>query len=116
MKKSNTKLRLGGYLGCFFIGFIYFSFGFIQFLAMIKGTQIWFNIPWVISIIVSGFFAWVPIIGTIAGIKGAIDGWGWDPLFALILFLVPYTLYIIAIIFGGLIDFFKKIKSKHNNK
>jgi len=44
----------------------------------------------------------------IAGILGAAEGWGWDYIWAILLFTWPYLIYIILIFFMGAGNLFRK--------
>ena len=63
-------------LGCI-AALAYLGIGFVQLLATIKGIQISFDWPWILASFVSLIIAYIPIVGTVAGIKGATAGWGW---------------------------------------
>ena len=87
-------------LGCA-AALIYFGIGTIQLLATIKGIQIWTGMPWLISAFISMFVAYIPLVGTVAGIKGATDAWGWGFWSSVAFFCWPYVIYVLAIAVGG---------------
>jgi hypothetical protein len=71
--------------------------------------------------VIGGFIcfiiAWIPIIGTLAGIKGAMAGWGWKLWPALALFCGPYALYLFAIVCGGrLVDLWLNIRHRRRSQ
>lgn len=90
-------------LGCV-AAIVYLAIGFVQLLATIKGIQIWFNMPWILAAFLSSIIAYIPIVGTIAGIKGATAAWGWSLWPAIAFFCWPYALYFAAIAAGGVAD------------
>ncbi len=83
-------------LGCLFWGLI-IVIDIIQAFAIYAGlapTMGWFG-----ALLTAGATAWIPLIGTILAIYGAISAWGWEPLAAIALFAGPYIILIpIAII------------------
>ena len=87
---------------------VYFGIGFVQLLAMIKGLQLWFSIPWILAAVLSLVVAYIPVVGTIAGIKAATEAWGWDLWPAIAFFCGPYVLYIAAIAAGGVVDLLRR--------
>ncbi|HEX7344575.1 MAG TPA: hypothetical protein VF398_09935 [bacterium] len=99
-------------LGCLAI-IVYLTIGFVQLLATISGIQLWINMPWILVALISLIIAYIPIIGTIAGIKGATAVWGWDLWPAIALFCGPYVFYIIAIAVGGAADLLQRKKSEN---
>jgi len=54
-----------------------------------------FGIPTFFAFIVSFFITCIPLLGTIAGFKGAIDVWGWSFFEAGALFFGPFIILII---------------------
>ena len=83
---------------------VYLAIGLVQLLAIIKGIQLWTGASWVLAAFLSLLVAYIPIVGTIAGIKGATDTWGWDVWPAIAFFCWPYVLYFVAVAAGGVAD------------
>jgi len=69
--------------------------GIFQWFAIVAGLEIWFGIPTFFAFIVSFFITCIPLLGTIAGFKGAIDVWGWSFFEAGALFFGPFIILII---------------------
>jgi hypothetical protein len=90
-------------LGCA-AAIVYLAIGCVQILAIIEGIQIWLSAPWLLAAFLSMVIAYIPIVGTIAGVKGATAAWGWGLWPAITFFCWPYALYIIAIAAGGIAD------------
>jgi hypothetical protein len=90
-------------LGCV-AAIVYVGIGFIQLLATIKGIQILFSMPWILAAFLSSIIAYIPVIGTIAGIKGATAAWGWRLWPAIAFFCWPYVLYIATVAIAGVAD------------
>ncbi|MEX0353013.1 hypothetical protein CRONO_07125 [Cronobacter sakazakii] len=64
-------MRAIGYL-------LYTAVGLIQFSAIISGLESWWGLHWIIAGLVAFFIAYIPVLGTIVGIVGAIDVWHWE--------------------------------------
>ena len=62
--------------------------------------------------ILSGFIAYIPLIGTIAGFKGAMDVWGWDFMQAALLFFGPFVAIVVISILGGVLEKFSGNKDE----
>jgi hypothetical protein len=75
------------------IGIGYFVLGIVQWFAIIDGLEIWFGISGFFAFILSGIISYIPLVGTIAGFKGAIDVWGWSFLEAGALFFGPLLIF-----------------------
>ena len=82
----------------------YFGLGIIQWWATIDGLEYWFDISGFMAFILSGFIAYIPLIGTIAGFKGAMDVWGWDFMEAALLFFGPFGAIAVVAILGSIFD------------
>ena len=50
------------------------------------------------------FWMVLPLIGTIAGFKGAMDVWGWDFMEAALLFFGPFGAIVVVAILGSVFD------------
>lgn len=82
--------------------------GLLQLAAILSGILDWWGWPWPIAILVAMPVAYIPILGTIVGIMGAIKSFGWSPMFAILLFCWPYVLYIILMAGGGVSAIFSR--------
>lgn len=87
-------------IGCA-VFIVYLGIGLVQLLASINGIQLWFDWPWILAALVSLFVAYIPVVGTVAGIVGATAAWGWGLWPTIALFCSPYVLYVIAILTGA---------------
>jgi hypothetical protein len=94
-------------LGCLFYC-VYMLMGLLQLAAILSGILDWWGWPWPIAILVAMPVAYIPILGTIVGIMGAIKSFGWSPMFAILLFCWPYVLYIILMAGGGVSAIFSR--------
>jgi hypothetical protein len=89
MKPIKTTLIVLGVLS-------YVGLGIAQFFAIMEGLGTWLGVPWVISLVITFFLAYMPIIGTVTGIMGAIKGWGWTYPGAILFFCWPYGLALVV--------------------
>ena len=80
---------------------IYFALAINQFLALVTGVQE-AGVHWILSGIIALIVAPIPIFGTIGGIYGAIEGWGWPWTQAAALFVGP-LLFMFALVGVGMI-------------
>ena len=81
-------------------GIGYFVLGIVQWVATLDGLEIWFGISGFFAFILSGLISYIPLIGTIAGFKGAMDVWGWSFLEAGALFFGPFIFLILCALIG----------------
>ena len=95
-----------GKIGCIVYAFV----GLLQLAAVYGAVEDWWGVPWWIGMFISPIIAFTPIVGTIAGIMGAIKSFGWSPLFAILLFFWPYVLYLILFAGGGIAKLFSGIQ------
>ncbi len=77
-------------------GIGYFLLGIFQWSATMDGLVVWFGISGFFAFILSGLISYIPLIGTIAGFKGAMDVWGWSFLEAGALFFGPFIFLILC--------------------
>ena len=96
-------------LGCA-AALVYLGVGAVQVLAIIKGIQFWSGMPWIVSTFLSLIVAYIPVLGTIAGIKGAMSAWGWNLWPAVAFFCWPYALFLLAAAVGGIVDLMSRGK------
>ncbi|MEI7205015.1 hypothetical protein WCU66_08260 [Dickeya dianthicola] len=60
------------------IGFvIYFAIGLVQLFATMAGLESWWGLHWIIAGPVAFILAYIPLVGSIVGMVGAVDVWGW---------------------------------------
>jgi hypothetical protein len=97
------KNVLGSLSGSLFYG-IYLLMGLIQLASILGGIENWWGWPWWIAIFVATPLAYIPILGTILGIMGAIKSWGWMPLNAVLFYLWPLAAFLLYWV-GGMIYF-----------
>ena len=79
----------------------YIAIGFVQLFATLAGLELALGTPTFINLLIATFLAWIPIIGTITGMYGAIYAWEWWWGYAALLFLWPYALWLLSMAFVG---------------
>ena len=91
----------------FLLGYI--ALGLIQLVAVYAGLVDWLELNWFFAIIGASFVAYIPIVGTVLGILGAMNAWDWPFIMAAGLMLGPI---LIAVIFTISFLFIEKVFSK----
>lgn len=82
------------------IGFlVYIAIGLVQLLATMAGLESWWGLHWAIAGPVAFIIAYIPLLGSIVGMVGAVDAWGWEWWQAGALF---FGGLIITFVFGGM--------------
>ena len=80
--------------------FSYVVVGIMQIVASIDGILYFFGLHWIFALLAAVVLVFIPVIGPIAGVYGAVAAWGWSIWSALLLFFWPYVLYLILIALG----------------
>ncbi|WP_227136745.1 hypothetical protein [Kosakonia radicincitans] len=82
-----------------FIGMVlFFLVGIIQFFAILNGLESWWGLHWIIAGPVAFIVAYIPILGAVVGMVGAVDVWRWEWWQAALLFFGGLLL---PLIMGG---------------
>lgn len=85
------------------IGFIvYIVVGLFQLAAIMAGLESWWGLHWVIAAPVAFVVSYIPFVGAIVGMIGAVDVWRWEWWQAGLLF---FGGIIFAIVCGGMSSF-----------
>lgn len=74
---------------------IYFGMGLFQLAAIASAFEEWTNLPFIITFIPAILLAYIPVIGVIVGIMGAVQAWGWSLTASIGLFVAPYIIGVI---------------------
>ncbi|EAS6634648.1 hypothetical protein SC911_002219 [Salmonella enterica] len=77
---------------------VFFVVGLFQMAAIGAGIEYWTGWPAFVSIIIGLTITYIPLVGQIAGIVGAVNGWGWEWWQASLLFFGGLLL---PIVLGG---------------
>lgn len=110
--QTNLDIGSSNFIGLLagFIPLIYFGIGLLQLAAIQSGIIDWWGWHWLIAIIVALPIAYIPVVGTVVGIMGAIKSWGWSPILSILLFGWPYVLFAIILVGGGVSEIFSKLR------
>lgn len=90
------------------LGVAYFFLGILQFVFITAGVQDWLGVHWFFSAFVAFILAYMPVVGTVLGILGAVSGFGWNFPLAIIFFCWPYVMFAIALVAIWVFDLLKK--------
>lgn len=91
----------------------YFGLGIAQWAAVYAGAYYVLN-NWFLSLLIGGFVAYIPIIGTIAGIYGAHKYWGLPLWVSILIFCTHFIIAILLTIAQFVIELIEKIKPTNN--
>lgn len=87
------------------IGFIvYIVVGLFQLAAIMAGLESWWGLHWIIAAPIAFIVSYIPFVGAIVGMVGAVDVWRWEWWQAGLLF---FGGIIFAIVSGGMSSFFE---------
>ncbi len=91
------------------VSVVFFGVSLIQIAAIIGGLHDWLDWNIVISSILAVFITWIPIVGAVLGILGAIHAWHWELWQAVLLFAWPWVL---ILFFGTGSAIFNKLSNR----
>lgn len=91
--------------------FLFILIGLIQFFAIISGLESWLGFHWIIAGPIAFIIAYIPLIGSIVGMVGAVDVWHWSWWQAALLFFGGVG---ISILFGGASFIFEYFNGRKN--
>lgn len=96
------------------IGFIiYMGIGLVQLMAVMAGIHVWWGFGGFFSFIIAAIVSYIPLLGTILGIAGAMQAWHWEWWQAAGLFFGGLLL---VIVLGGLGGIFEWIENRNKAK
>lgn len=78
----------------------YVVIGILQIVASIDGILYFFGLHWIFAVLAAVLLLFIPAIGPLAGVYGAVMVWDWSVWSALILFFWPYIFYLALIALG----------------
>ena len=76
-------------------GILYFLLGLVQMAAVVGGVQTVTSLPFIIALPIAFVIGEIPVVGTIAGIYGAMANWGMSFAGAVMLFGLPFVLIMV---------------------
>jgi len=79
-----------------FFGIAYFVVGIVQLFAIADGVNFGLGIGSFFSFIIAAFLTYIPVLGSLAGLYGAVNAWDWSIWQALALFFwyIPVVLLV----------------------
>lgn len=89
----------------------YFGLGIAQWAAVYAGVYYVLN-NWFLSLLIGGFVAYIPIIGTIAGIYGAHKYWGLPLWASILIFCVHFIIAVLLTIAQLIIELIERNNAK----
>jgi len=82
----------------------YFALGFFQLFAVYAGLSDWVGLHWIIAGPLAFFISYMPLIGTVVGMFGAVESWGWSWIQAFALFFGPFIVISVAYMLASTAD------------
>lgn len=95
-------------IGCI----VYVIIGLVQIAAIIVGFEAWWGWNGFFAVVGAAIVGYLPILGSVMAIMGAIKGWNWSPIAAILFFCWPFAIYIIGIAMGCAADFTTKFRNQ----
>lgn len=80
---------------------VFIGLALLQIGATISGLELWLGIPSIIAVFLALLFAWMPLLGTVVGMYGAVSAWGWSWAMAGGLFFGPFLVAVAAVLVSG---------------
>lgn len=71
---------------------VYLGISLVQMAAIVGGIEDWLGLHWLLAIVLAFPATWVPLLGTVLGIGGAMTAWHWEWWQAGGLFILPLIL------------------------
>jgi len=91
------------------IGFVLFlALGLFQLAATYAGLVDWLGVPWLLAVLLSVFIGWMPLVGTVLGVLGAVYVWHWAWWQAVLLFFGVQALILGVGGFAGIVAWFSE--------
>jgi len=91
-----------------FLTIAYIVVGFVQLFAIMDGLGYGLNIGRFFAAILALFITYIPLVGSIAGIYGAVNVWDWSLLQAAVLFFWYVPVFIVVLLFTGAESLFSR--------
>lgn len=84
-----------------FFAIAYFVVGIVQLFAIVDGIGHALNIGGVLSFIIALFVTYIPLLGSVLGVYGAVEVWDWSMLQAVVLFFWYVPVFLVAGLVGA---------------
>ena len=83
------------------VGIAYFILGLVQLAAIMSFFDDWVGLHWLLSGFLAFFICYIPLVGTVVGMYGAVKAWGWSWMDASMLFLGPFVVIVVLVIISS---------------
>ena len=83
----------------------YIAISLLQLIASIDGIMHFFGLHWIFAGFAGLLLVFIPAIGPLAGVYGAVAVWKWPTVLAVLLFFWPYLIYLFLFLFGTTTSF-----------
>jgi len=84
----------------------YIILGLCQLAAVMAGLEVWIGLHWIIAAPLAFFIAYIPLVGTIVGMFGAVTAWHWSWVQAGGLFFGPFAVIVVMAMGAGVLEKF----------
>ena len=91
-----------------FFGIAYFMVSLVQLFAIMDGVAFALNINKFFSAMIALFITYIPLVGSIAGVYGAVNVWDWGFLQTAVLFFWYIPVFIAIALIGGAGELFSR--------
>lgn len=92
---------------------LYLLIGIVQFFAIMNGLESWWGIHWFFAGPIAFVVAYIPLVGSIVGMVGAVDVWHWTWWQAGLLFFGGLC---ITFLFGGMSVLIQNLSNRKSRK
>jgi hypothetical protein len=84
-----------------FVGIAYLVVGVVQFFAIVDGVSFGLGIHSFFGFIIAGLITYIPLIGSLAGVYGAVNAWDWTIWQSLALFFWYVPVLVVLLLVSG---------------
>lgn len=91
-----------------FLGIAYFMVGLVQLFAIMDGVAFALNINKFFAAMIALFITYIPLVGSIVGVYGAVNVWDWSLLQAAVFFFWYVPVLIAIALVGGAGELFSR--------
>lgn len=74
---------------------LFFTISIVQLAAIYSGFVEWMDLPSIVALVLSAITTFIPVLGLIAGVGGAVTAWDWPVWQAVLLFIWPLVMMLI---------------------
>jgi hypothetical protein len=93
-----------------FFGIAYLVIGLVQLFAIMDGVAHALSINKFFAALIALFLTYIPLVGSIAGVYGAVNVWDWGWLQAVVLFFWYVPVFLVFLLVGGAAELLDRSK------